>query len=169
MAPAPAAPPKKARTIATMDEEARALVSRRKMAHDAATYAYEKKVGSKAALKTGKFGGPEVVTYNMVEPLLRQLKQNGKVGDDGRDHHAQILTNNERCKLAEWILACVDGHNPKDRVQVSSKIKEILRARHKYNSWQSASSSDSTRGAVRMASRSRRAWTARRTRSARQR
>ena len=140
-----------------MDEEARALVSRRKMAHDAATYAYEKKVGSKAALKTGKFGGPEVVTYNMVEPLLRQLKQNGKFGDDGRDHHAQILTNNERCKLAEWILACVDGHNPKDRVQVSSKIKEILRARHKYNSWQSASSSDSTRGAVRMASRSRRA------------
>ena len=27
------------------------------------------------------------------------------------------------------MLACVDGHNPKDRVQISSKIKEILRAR----------------------------------------
>ena len=62
-----------------MDEEARALVSRRKLqpvklAHEAATYAYETKIGSKAALKTGKFGGPQVVTYNMVEPLLRQLK-----------------------------------------------------------------------------------------------
>ena len=31
------------------------------------------------------------------------------------------------------MLACVDGHNPKDRVQISSKIKEILRARHAYN------------------------------------
>ena len=67
------------------------------------------------------------------QPLLRQLKENGKFDDDDRDHHAQILTNNERRKLADWILACVDGHNPKDRVQVSSKIKEILRARHKYN------------------------------------
>ena len=103
VAPAPAAPPKKARTIAAMDAEARALVSRRKLAHDAATYAHENKIGSKAALKTGKFGGPDVVTYNMVEPLLRQLKQNGKFDDDGRDHHSQILTNNERHKLADWI------------------------------------------------------------------
>lgn len=133
VAPAPAAPPKKVRTTAAMDEEARVLVSRRKLAHDAAVYAHEKKVGSKAALKTGKFGGSEVVTYNMVEPLLRQLKQNGKFDDDDRDHHAQILTNNERRKLANWILACVDGHNPKDRVQVSAKIRQILRTRHAYN------------------------------------
>ena len=44
----------------------------------------------------------------MVEPLLRELKAGGELDDD-RDHHHQILTNNERSKLAQWILACADG------------------------------------------------------------
>ena len=69
----------------------------------------------------------------MVEPLLRQLKANGKFDDDSRDHHNQVLTNNERRKLAEWILGCADGQDPKNRVQISSKVKELLRARHRSN------------------------------------
>ena len=132
-APAPAAPTKKARTVAAMDEEARALVARRKLAHDAAHWAFENKKGSWAACASGLFGDPKVVTRNMIEPLLRQLKATGTLADGDRDHHSQILTNTERRKLADWILACVDGHNPKDRTQVSAKIKQMLRARHASN------------------------------------
>ena len=131
-APAPAPPAKKEFTRAALDAEAKALANRRKITREAAWYAHEKKIGSKAALKTGLFGDATVVTYNMVEPSLRQIKDTGKIADD-RDHHSQILTNNERRKLAEWILACTDGHKLKDRSQVSSKIKEMLRARHKFN------------------------------------
>jgi hypothetical protein len=68
----------------------------------------------------------------MVEPLLRELKANGKISAE-RDHHHQILTNEERRKLAEWILSCADGNKPKDRTQISAKVREMLRARHASN------------------------------------
>jgi hypothetical protein len=100
---------------------------------EAAQWAYEKKRGSKATCNAEdspyKDSG---LTYNMIEPLLRELKETGKISDD-RDHHKQILTNMERCRLAEWILQCADGQDPKDRLKVSAKAKEILRARHTSN------------------------------------
>ena len=66
------------------------------------------------------FGDPKVVTTrNIVEPLLRQLKKTGHI-DDLRNHHHQILTNAKRRKLADWILACADGQDPKNRTQISS-------------------------------------------------
>eukprot|EP00966_Prymnesium_polylepis_P279260 6451623-Prymnesium_polylepis.1 len=71
------------------------------------------------------------LTYNMVEPLLRELKKTGGVLSDVRSHHSQILIDSERLKLAEWILACADGQDPKDRVSVSAKVIEMLRAHHK--------------------------------------
>ena len=130
--PATPAKDKKVLTIAAMDAEARRLKHRREMAAAAARWALENNKGSKAACNTGLFGDKTVVTYNMVEPLLRELKTNGKIADD-RDHHHQILTNKERRKLATWILACADGQDPKDRTQISTKVREILRARHAAN------------------------------------
>ena len=112
VASAPAAtspePPKaagKVWTKAALDTEARSLVERRKLAHDAARYAFENSCGSKAACKH-ICDDPKKLTYNRVQPLLKQLKQSGKFADDDRDHHSQILTNTERRKLAGWILAC---------------------------------------------------------------
>ena len=128
--PTPAAAiAKKARTIAAMDAEARALFKRRTDARAAAIWAHENDVGSRKACSSGKFGN---VTYNMVEPLLRELEQYGSIADD-RDHAKQILTNDERRKLAQWILACADGHNPKDRTQLSAKVRQMLKARHASN------------------------------------
>ena len=69
--------------------------------------------GSKAAVASGLFGTKETVTRNMIEPLIRELKSTGGKFLDDRDHHNQVLTNNERIKLAEWILACGDGQKPK--------------------------------------------------------
>ena len=59
--------------------------------HDAARYAFENSCGSKAACKH-ICDDPKKLTYNMVQPLLKQLKQSGKIADDDRDHHSQILT-----------------------------------------------------------------------------
>ena len=110
---------KKSRTTAANDLEAVKLAERRKQSHAAAVWAHANEKGSKAACKSGQFGD---VTYNMVEPLLRELKANGKISAE-RDHHHQILTNEERRKLAEWILSCADGQDPKDRTQISAKVR----------------------------------------------
>ena len=40
------------------------------------------------------------------------------------------MTNLERKEVAHWALLPADGQKPKDRAQVSLKIKEVLRARH---------------------------------------
>lgn len=135
-AEAAAAPPAQAErrqkkyTIRAHDEAARALAERRKMAQDAATWAYENDVGAKSACKQEQFEG--LVTYNMVQPLLKKLKESKSIAVV-RDHHSQVLTNDERRELAKWILACADGQDPKDREQVSVKIKELLKARHACN------------------------------------
>ena len=63
------------RTTAQLDHEARALCERRKFSHQAARWAFENKKGSRAACNSGLFGDPAVVTRNIVEPLLRQLKE----------------------------------------------------------------------------------------------
>ena len=133
LTPEPPQTDKKVRTTLQNDEDAKTLFYRRKMAHDAARWAYDQKKGSKAAVKSGYFGDPETVTRNMIEPLIRELKSNaGKFLDD-RDHHNQVLTNSERVKLAQWILACADGQDPKDRVKVTLKVREMLRARNASN------------------------------------
>ena len=135
LTPEPPQTDKKVRTTLQNDEDAKTLFYRRKMAHDAARWAYDQKKGSKAAVKSGYFGDPETVTRNMIEPLIRELKSNaGKFLDD-RDHHNQVLTNSERVKLAQWILACADGQDPKDRVKVTLKVREMLRARNASNRW----------------------------------
>jgi hypothetical protein len=108
-------------TTTALDAEARALAERRKLARDAARWAFEQKKGSKAACKHFYVEhniDAKTLTYNMVQPLLKQLKAGGKIEDD-RDHHNQILTDNERRKLANWILACADGQKPKNRVEIS--------------------------------------------------
>ena len=92
-------------------------------------WALKNGAGSKKACSSGLFGD---VTYNMVEPLLRELKVTGKM-NAARDHAKQLLTNSERRKLAEWLMACANGHSPKDRTEISSKIKTMLRARHDSN------------------------------------
>eukprot|EP00966_Prymnesium_polylepis_P310961 7184452-Prymnesium_polylepis.1 len=71
----------------------------------------------------------------MVQPLLTELKAGGakKRVDAPRDHPKQILTNQERRDLAAWLLACADGQDPKDRTAVSTKVREMLRARHASN------------------------------------
>ena len=121
-------------SIAANDAAARELAERRKLAHAAAAWAFENKVGSKATLKEEQFKDSGL-TYNMVEPLLKELKAGGTKQrvDAPRDHHCQVLTNLERVKLAEWILACAAGQVPKVCTAVSAKVKEILRARHAAN------------------------------------
>ena len=91
-------------------------------------------MGAKAALKMDEFKD-EGLTYNMVHPLLADLKAPGKNvrAQAPRDHHKQVLTNAERLELAEWILACADGQAPKNRAHVSDKVREILNARHASN------------------------------------
>ena len=122
-------------TIAANDEAARELAERRKLAKQCAEFAFNKPCGSKAALKDDQFKG-KGLTYNMVEPLLKELKagpkKNARVNAT-RDHQKQILTNDERIQLGEWILACAAGQVPKDRTAVSSKVKEMLRARQASN------------------------------------
>ena len=110
------------------------LASRREQVKAAARWAFEKKCGSKRAChgEDSPFKDMDL-TYNMVEPLLRELKKTGGVLSDVRSHHSQILIDSERLKLAEWILACADRQDPKDRVSVSAKVREMLRARHKSN------------------------------------
>ena len=58
------------RTTASLDAEAKRLAERRRLAHAAAVWAHESSAGSKAACKQEQFKG--LVTYNMVEPLLRE-------------------------------------------------------------------------------------------------
>ena len=134
VAPAAAKAAGKKRSIAAMDEEARAMAERRKLARAAAAYAYENGISSKAALKSEQFKDSGV-TYNMVEPLLKELKAGGKKlrVDAPRDYPFQILTNDERIKLAQWILACGKGQVPKNRSEISDKVKNVLRARHASN------------------------------------
>jgi hypothetical protein len=100
----------------------------------AAQSAFENGVGAKAALKMDEFKD-QGLTYNMVHPLLVALKAAGKNvrAEAPRDHHNQVLTNAERLALAEWILACADGQQPKTRSQVSDKVREVLKTRHASN------------------------------------
>ena len=123
--------PAKKLTIAANDEAARDLAARRKLAREAAQWAFANGVGSKKALKQDDFKD-RGVTYNMVEPLLVELKAGGtkKRMDAPRHHPKQILTNQERLDLAEWMLSCAAGQEPKGRVAVSAKVKEMLHARH---------------------------------------
>ena len=123
---------KRMRTTSQNDADAVVLAERRKLAHEAARWAVDNGKGSKAA-RTRFCDDPMKLTYNMMQPLLTQLKTTGKIADEDRDHHNQILTNTERRKLADWILACADGQSPKNRVQISAKIRVMLRARHASN------------------------------------
>lgn len=122
-------------TTAARSEQAQALADRRDLARACAQAAYENGVGAKAAVKCEQFAG-KGLTRNMVQPLLTELKAGGtkkRRVDAPRDHHKQILTNAERLALANWILACADGQQPKNRAQVSAKVREMLLARHGSN------------------------------------
>ena len=87
--------------------QARFLAERRKLRQAAVDWCREHGKGSKAAVKSGLFPG---VTRNMIQTAL-VAKKSVCI----RDHHNQILTNEERHKLASWLLACADGNSPKDR------------------------------------------------------
>ncbi|KAL3912605.1 MAG: hypothetical protein SGPRY_008278 [Prymnesium sp.] len=79
----------------------------------------------KAAVKSGLFPG---VTRDMIDKRLGSGQHTTL-----RDHHLQILTNDECKKLASWLLSCVDGAKPKDRKDITQKVYQILTARHKFN------------------------------------
>ena len=49
------------------------------------------------------------------KPMIRQYDEAQESLKGVRDHHSQILTNDERKKVAEWIIACAKGHKPKNR------------------------------------------------------
>ena len=117
-------------TASALDADAVRLATRRKQAHNAAVWAHANASGSKAVCNSGRFG--DDLTYNMIEPLLRELKKERCIAA-ARDHHRQILTNEERRQLAEWMMACADGQAPKDRMQISVKVREMLWALHASN------------------------------------
>ena len=97
-APAAAEPTKRASchgSTAANDAKAKKLAERRKKSHDAAVWAHNAGKGSKAACKQEQFKG---ITYNMVEPLLRELKANGSIAAE-RDHHCQAA-GGRRAKAA---------------------------------------------------------------------
>lgn len=109
-APKPAArrrPPKAAGsyTNRALALQAKELAERRKLLEKAVDWCRETGRGARAAEKVGLFPG---VTRHMIEAVFR--KKNTIVV---RDHHCQILTNEERMKLASWLLQCADGHEPK--------------------------------------------------------
>jgi hypothetical protein len=79
-APEAPEPASKSMTIAAMDAEARALCERRRLAHEAARWAFDNGKGSRAACSHyhKKFGVDEKkLTYNMVEPLYKALRAPG--------------------------------------------------------------------------------------------
>tara|TARA_B110000046_G_scaffold128325_1_gene134724 strand:+ start:965 stop:2272 length:1308 start_codon:yes stop_codon:yes gene_type:complete len=120
-------------TAKGIEAAARALRKRREQAVAAARWAFEKGHGSKRAATGADSPFKDVgLTYNMIQPLLTELKLTGQICDI-RDHHNQILTNEERRHVAAWLLACADGQDPKDRSELSFKVRKILRARHAAN------------------------------------
>ena len=74
--PASTVTPKKQYTTTALNAEARALKARREQATAAAWWAFEKKFGSKRAAngKDSPFKDAGL-TYNMIEPLLRELRR----------------------------------------------------------------------------------------------
>jgi len=93
----------------------------------AAAYVREKGVGVRAALATGHF---PAATKGKVEWELRRNPSND---DSARDANTQVLTNAERLKLASWILARADAHDPQTRHQISVQVRRLLSERYKFN------------------------------------
>jgi hypothetical protein len=89
VAPEPPAANPQSWTKAALLTEAKARVAKRKAAHDAARWCVENGKGAKAAVNSGKFGDVTLVTRNVIEPLRKQLKLNGKFDVDDRDHHSR--------------------------------------------------------------------------------
>ena len=111
-------------TVGAIEKRAADRQAQRSAADAAVAWCRTQGKGAKAALATKKFAP---ATLMMVRNRL-----NEKVPKE-RDHAVQLMTNTEREKLAKWLLACGDGQDPKTRAQISVKVKEMLRARHKYN------------------------------------
>ena len=97
-APVAVKAPSKKYDVATRDVEAKDRAERRRIAREAAVWAFNNKVGSKAALNTAAFKDTGV-TYNMAELLLNELKAGGQKQrmDAPRDHPKQVCTCWRRC------------------------------------------------------------------------
>jgi hypothetical protein len=124
----PAEKPKKVYTARAAQETAEKLAKRRERILEAARWCIETGKGGQAARSSGLIGD---VTRNEVNPMVKKLRLGKPV--HLRDHHSQILLNKERVQVAEWILACCDNQDPKDRTEVTEKIRQVLRARHADN------------------------------------
>ena len=124
----PAAKPGGTLTTKAITEAAAELAARRKRIREAAFWCIENGTGGAKAESSELFGD---VTRNEVNPMIKKIRAGKDI--DLRDHHLQIMTNKERLQVAEWILACADNQDPKDRTEVSVKIRQILRARHADN------------------------------------
>ena len=107
--------------------QAAARVAAKKQAAEAAAWCVENEKREFAAANSGLF---PLASRGKIRSALKALQTKSvKV----RDHHKQVMTNTERMEVARWALLSADGQKPKDRVMVSSKIKMVLRARHKSN------------------------------------
>jgi len=93
----------------------------------AAAHCRSHSVGVKAALATGHF--PEATRGKVAWELKRGTSDD----DSPRDANQQLLTNAERLKLASWVLARADVHDPQNRHQISVKVRAVLAERHRFN------------------------------------
>ena len=117
--------PKGWRSKSVLADTQRSKEAKRKRLEQAVQWCKDNGKGARAALRTGLFPG---VTKNQLHGRLQS--SNTQVI---RDHHLQVLTNDERCKLATWLMKCADGNCPKNRDEITSKMREMLRARNKDN------------------------------------
>lgn len=98
--------------------------ARKILLNSAVQYCKDGPMRAKKAISTGLFPGPT------VSQLLTALKKSGSV--QMRDHPLQILLNDERKKLASWILECSDGGKDFSRSAISKKIV-MMKGRHADN------------------------------------
>ena len=130
----PAARPKASYTVKAITTKAEDLADHRERVAEAVAWCGANRRGARAAeTHFKKIWGEGVVTYNMIQPILTRLNKKSKAVVAARDHHLQLLTNDERLKVGAWIIQCADGQKPKDRTEVSEKIIEILKARARAN------------------------------------
>ena len=95
--------------------------------NEAAAWCVAEEKGEAAAANSGLF---PLASRGKIRGALNRL---GGAAEVIRDHHNQLMTNEERKQVARWALLSADGQKPKDRAKVSDKIKLVLRARHKDN------------------------------------
>ena len=101
----PAARPKASYTVKAITTKAEDLADHRERVAEAVAWCGANRRGARAAeTHFKKIWGEGVVTYNMIQPILTRLNKKSKAVVAARDHHLQLLTNDERLKVGAWII-----------------------------------------------------------------